>query len=388
MFTRPAVRVALAAGVSALALVTSCARFPDARPAENWQEKPHLTPEAGPKPRVEGDPENGPRNGQGGRTSSSVPPPQGCRDFDPAVIGTCLEPVTAVATLGEATALAADRTGRVVRVEKGRDPVEIARIPVDTAGDGGLTGLALSPNYAEDELIYAYVTTATDNRVVRFARNDTPKPVLTGIPKGGSGNRGALASDRKGNLLVATGDAGNAAAANDPNSLAGKVLRIDTAGKPAKDNPNAGSPVLASGLHAPGGLCTDREGKASWVTDRAQDRDLLFQVRPGKLDTPAWNWPDRPGVGGCAVGSSIIAVALERGAALANLLLNPDGTFKGQPQLSAQNQYGRLSAADVGPDGTYAFFGTMNKAGGQPVSSDDRVVAIPLNKAGSANGKD
>ena len=35
---------------------------------------------------------------------------------------------------------------------------------LDPSGDGGLLDLALSPTYLEDGLIYAYVTTATDNR--------------------------------------------------------------------------------------------------------------------------------------------------------------------------------------------------------------------------------
>ena len=47
---------------------------------------------------------------------------------------------------------------------------------VDTAGDGGLLGLALSPTYAEDGLVYAYLSTATDNRVVRLPARRHAEP--------------------------------------------------------------------------------------------------------------------------------------------------------------------------------------------------------------------
>ena len=91
--------------------------------------------------------------------------------------------------------LAAERTtGRILRVHKGDDPALVTTLPVDATGDGGLTGLALSPTYSQDQLVFAYVTTATDNRVVLIAPGDAPKPVLTGIPRGTTNNRGVLAA--------------------------------------------------------------------------------------------------------------------------------------------------------------------------------------------------
>ena len=95
---------------------------------------------------------------------------------------------------------------------------------LDSSGDGGLLDLALSPAYDEDHLIYAYVTTATDNRVVDFTLTGPVTPVFTGIPKGATGNAGRIAFDVDGSLLIGTGDAGQPALAQDPASLAGKVL--------------------------------------------------------------------------------------------------------------------------------------------------------------------
>ena len=369
------------------ALLAGCASFPDSGPRD-WREKPELDVQAGPQPQVPGGPSQGPRPGQPPRPEPSGPPPQpqGCVDPDPQVIATCLTSVTAIAVLpGGVAALVAERsTGRVLRVEQGAEPVEIARLPVDpTAADGGITGLTLSPSYHEDELIYAYVTTVTDNRVVRIAPGgDPPKPVLTGIPRGTTGNGGALASDGKGALVVATGDAGQPAAADDATSLAGKVLRIDGFGGAAKDNPDPASRVVASGLHNPGGLCVDPTDGTTWVTDRPGLRDALYHVQPGKpLTTPAWTWPDRPGVAGCVAVPGLVAVSLTVGASLFALRPGPDGVFTGKPETTLKNTYGRLHAAALGPDGLL-WLGTVNRIGGAPVSSDDRVIRIQPPAAG------
>jgi glucose/arabinose dehydrogenase len=386
----------LVTGCAGLVLLAACATFPEQPPAESWQPRPRLTPQAGPTPESPGTP-----GGPGGRTTvpsapTSVPPPQGCTDFHPAVIGTCLDQVTAVAALptdGSVIAgLVGERiTGRIMRVQQGQPPVEIAKVPVDGGSDGGLTGLALSPSYAEDQLIFAYVTTATDNRLVRLAQGERPKPVLTGIPKGPTGNRGSLASDHGGALLLATGNAGNPALADDPGSLAGKVLRINAAGKPAAGNPTADSAVVAAGLQSPGGVCSSLDGGLTWVTDRAKDRDVVYRLELGKpLGAPAWSWPDRPGVAGCAAWSNMLSVAMSTAGHLQNLPLSPEGTFTGKPQITmadAATGFGRLSGVDLLTD-EVAIGGTVNKAGGTPVSSDDRAVIIVHPFGGGAGTKD
>ena len=38
-----------------------------------------------------------------------------------------------------------------------------------------------SPTYSQDRLTYAYISTPTDNRVIRIADGDAPKDLLTGI---------------------------------------------------------------------------------------------------------------------------------------------------------------------------------------------------------------
>jgi glucose/arabinose dehydrogenase len=373
-------------------LLAGCAQFDDATQGQQWKPAPQLTAEAGPQPQL---PEGRERTvpSKPPTSPTPVPPPDGCKDFDQAVIATCLDTVTAIAALpsdgSSVGALAGERrSGTVFLVSSEQEKSVFAELDVAATGDGGLTGLALSPSYAEDGLAFAYITTATDNRVVRFAQGQPAKPVLTGIPKGNSGNRGALFADGHGSLLVATGNAGDPNAAADPASLAGKVLRITPQGEPAPGNPDTASPVIATGLHAPGGMCGTPDGSRVWVTDQGPKRDALYRLREGDgLAAPAWTWPDRPGVAGCADWSDVIAIATEGGEGVQNLPLTRDGAVGGKPQVTMDGtngpSYGRLGGlARVTPD--VAVAGTVNKAGGKPVSSDDRVVLIVRQPAAGA----
>ena len=353
-------------------LLAGCATFPDNGPRE-WREKLENSGELGgppviPEPSTPSQPPQPDQQGNGAV-------PTGCVDPDPQVVATCLEPVSAIAVLPDSrSALVAERaTGRVMRVQRGSDPVLIATVPTDPSGGGGLTGLVLSPGYSEDQLVYAYVSTPTDNRVVRIATGEPPEPVLVGIPRGSTNNGGALGVDVDGSLLVATGDAGGAGLV--PGSLAGKLLRIDTLGRPARGNPNPTSPIFSSGLRAPSGVCTDRESRTSWVTDRAGPQDVLHLIAPGPLPPPAWTWPNRPGVGGCMAQPGLVVIAQSVATSLFVLRPEGNGTFTGAPEILINGVYGRLSAATLAPDGLL-WIGTVNKIGGKPVPSDDRVIRI------------
>ncbi|MBC6448886.1 PQQ-dependent sugar dehydrogenase [Actinokineospora xionganensis] len=387
---------ALAAACVASALLASCATFEEQPPPQSWQAEPPLTPQAAPEPDTGGGDSGGggPAGEQRVNPPGPVPPPDGCKDFHPAVLATCLDTVVAVAALpgdgSTPSALVGERkTGRILLVRMGSEPVVVATVPVDGSTDGGLTGLALSPTFVEDQLLFAYITTPTDNRLVRIAPNDTPKPVLTGIPRGASGNRGALANDHRGALLIATGNAGNAAAAADPASLAGKVLRINSSGKPAEDNPTP-TAVVASGLESPGGLCSSLDGSRVWVTDRTAAADVLYRLDYGKpLGAPAWSWPDKPGISGCASPARSMWVAMSKGAHLQNLAQAPDGTFTGKPQvvMAEPDGFGRVDGLDLLSE-QLAIGGTVNKEGGKAASSDDRAVVIVVEQGGGGSGVD
>jgi glucose/arabinose dehydrogenase len=378
------VRRATAAALLGL-LLAGCATFPEQGPRE-WHEQLENPGELGGPPEIPETPpppQTPPTPGQQGQ-SGPQQPPTGCEDPDPQVVATCLDPVGAIAVLpNAASALVGERrTGQVLRVEQGSDPELVATIPVDASGGGGLTGLVLSPSFIEDQLVYAYVTTPQDNRVVRLAANEPPEPVLTGIPRGPMNNGGALAVDDDGSLLVATGNAGQTPPG--PDSLAGKLLRIDAQGRPAKGNPDPLSPILSSGLQSPGGMCVDPGRSTVWVTDRRPGEDALHLVVPGPLPSPAWRWPDQPGIVGCAALDGTVAVTQTKPEALFVIRSDINNLFVGAPEQLLQRTYGRIAAATVAPDGLI-WLGTINKAGGNPVPSDDRVIRIqPLAGGGDS----
>lgn len=322
--------------------------------------------------------------------TSAKRPDLPCVDPDTAVVVSCLDTTGGVVVLPDGVhGLVAERlTGRILKVEatdEGAppDPIEIARLDVDGSGDGGLTALALSPSYPEDGLIYAYITTGSDNRVVRLSTENggAPKPVLTGIPKGATGNRGSLDFHTGSKMLVLTGDAGNPGAAADNGSLAGKLLGLDTA-------PGAAPEVMASGIGVAGGVCSDHVDSI-WVTDRTATEDRLQRIAPDGSITKAWTWQDHPGVAGCAAATDGVAIALTNQKALALALADKNThAVTAAPSLLAQDKYGRLDGASPAGNGI-VWVSTVNKTDGQPNQYDDRVVRISVNpQGGQGNGPD
>jgi len=197
-----------------------------------------------------------------------------------------------IAFLPDGQALVGERdTGRVRLVGAGTNRV-VGTVPgVLHNGEGGLLGLALSPRYATDHLLYAYLTTATDNRIVRMTYGTTglgrPDVVLAGIPSGNHHNGGRLAFGPDGMLYATTGETGDTALAQDRSSLGGKILRMTPDGRPAADNPYAGSVVWSYGHRNVEGLAFDARGQL-WATEfGASFRDELNHILPGRN----YGWP-------------------------------------------------------------------------------------------------
>jgi len=291
------------------------------------------------------------------------------------VIATCLEPISALVVLpGSApVGLAAERTtGRILQVQRQRPNQEVAALAVDPAGDGGLTGLALSPSYSEDELIYAYITTPIDNRVVRIADGDVPKPILTGIPKGATGNTGALKFTSPTTLVVLTGDAGDPGAANDPGSLAGKLLRIE---QPTTVDQAPQTTALA-GLGGGGALCSDPADGSLYVTDRTPTGDRLQRITKDSKVSTVWSWPDRPGIAGCAVSEGTVLVNLVNTKQTVAVRMAPDtGAVTGEPEVIRQDTHGHVWALQLSPDGN-VWGATVNKTAGDSEKLDDVVFPV------------
>ncbi len=331
--------------------------------------------------------------GPTGGSTPSTTPADPCRPSDPAVVAACLAAPWGLAPLPDGvSALVGERTtGRILRVAPGYPPVRVTTVAgLDATGGGGLLGIAVSPTYAQDGLIYAYVTTATDNRVIRIAAGDRPKPILSGIPKGTTGNGGAIGFTGDGTLYIGTGDAGSASTAANPASLAGKLLRVNQSGRPAAGNPVATSPIFSSGFTQVTGLCQLPTGVMAAVDHRSAV-DVLLPARAGKSyaklrsGDAVWTWTaGEGGAADCAVTSGLLANTSLGKQRLTGIAMSRVGTFSGSPRVLLGPKYGRLLTVTPGANGSL-WLTTSNKDGhGRPVASDDRVILLP--DAGSAGG--
>ncbi|HWB71773.1 MAG TPA: PQQ-dependent sugar dehydrogenase, partial [Egibacteraceae bacterium] len=185
-------------------------------------------------------------------------------------------------------------TGRLLAREVDGTIREVQRFAIDNDGEGGLLGLAASPAFSQDGLLYAFMTTAEDNRVVRFRPGEPPQPVLTGLPAASFHDGGRIAFGPDGLLYITTGDAGVSSRAQDPGSLGGKILRMSADGGVPADNPFPGSPVYALGLRNPQGLAWDAAGRL-YATEFGPGRDdEVNVVVPGGN----YGWPEVTGAAG------------------------------------------------------------------------------------------
>lgn len=133
---------------------------------------------------------------------------------------------------------------------------------VVSQGEGGLLGMVLHPDFSttpEVFVAYNYSKSGTyTEKIVKFTYNGTtltnPVTLLDNIPAANihNGCRLAISPDKK--LFISTGDAAVTSRAQDRNSLAGKILRINLDGTIPADNPTPGSPLWTLGHRNPQGL--------------------------------------------------------------------------------------------------------------------------------------
>ncbi|SDJ28913.1 Glucose/arabinose dehydrogenase, beta-propeller fold [Frankineae bacterium MT45] len=387
--------VVVAALLSALC-VAACSSA-DANPPD-WVPKPSFQGDGGGggtgSSAIPGLPTPSAPSGSPGSNSPTSGAPSATPAEDPNVLAKGLASPIGLAMMPDGTAIVGERaTGRILQVQPKPDqPVTVVKrlTGLDASGDGGLLDLALSPTYAEDRLIYAYITTATDNRVVDFTMGGTPAPVLTGIPKGQTGNTGRLLFGLDGNLYVGTGDAGRPSLAANPSSLAGKVLLVNPIGQPVK----AGSPVFTTGHHEVDGLCQSSTGpifeaEASPAAGAKDEINVLtaganygWPAPAAKSLSAAATAPDgKGGFGGCAVIGAQLYVTSRDGTDLLGAGLTATGTSTATSTVGTLvseqlTKYGRLRTVVAASDGAL-WLTTSNRDGqGAPIPADDRVIRI------------
>ena len=307
-------------------------------------------------------------------------------------IATDLDVPWAIAFLPDGGALVTERnTAKIRKIAPDRTVSTVMTVPgVVARGEGGLLGIAVSPHYADDGLVFVYYSAADDNRIAKMRLGATPQPIVTGIPKAVVHNGGRLGFGPDGFLYASTGDSTNRGLAQDKASLAGKILRMNPDGTPASGNP-FGSLVYSYGHRNVQGFGWTADG-TMYATEFGQDTwDELNRIESGKN----YGWPDVEGKGddarftnplvqwhtddascsGLAIAGSKIVIGCLRGERLYVVDVNPDGSV-GTPESAFQGTYGRLRAVTVAPDGA-VWFSTSNTDGrGNPKSGDDKVLAF------------
>jgi glucose/arabinose dehydrogenase len=218
------------------------------------------------------------------------------------------------------------------------------------------------------------------------------RTLIDGIPGGKfhDGGRINFGPDRK--LYISTGDAGKPELAQDRNSLAGKILRLNDDGTIPHDNPFPNSPVYAYGLRNVQGLTWDPETKKMYAADHGSTgNDEINVITPGSN----YGWPYEE----CSSGEKYVKPLVCFNPAIApsgitivhsNKLGYKDSlilaTLKGSQLRSInlttgeQNNillgYGRLRDVVEAPDGSLYVLTSNTDGRGIVQENDDKILRI------------
>lgn len=332
-------------------------------------------------------------------TEASVPADQ----LEPADVTTELEVPWGIDFLPNGDALVTERdSGRLLRIDDSGKASEVQVIDSEPAGEGGLLGIAVSPDYATDKLVYAYYSTAEDNRISRFELGEEPEPIVTGIETAEIHNGGGLAFGPDGMLYASTGDAGDGERAQDRESLNGKILRMTPEGDAPSDNPFGDSLVYSRGHRNVEGLAWDEQGELYATEFGESEFDEVNLIKPGAnygwpmvegdggddgFVDPILTWspseaspagaviPDEEAENAGSLAGTILVAALA-GERLWQVELSEDGEeVTGRTPL-LEGELGRIRTAVQTPDGEI-WLATSNRDGrGTPNDGDDRIVRL------------
>jgi len=303
-----------------------------------------------------------------------------------------------------------ERPGTLRMMEDGKlypQPIITFSAPFISRVEGGLMGIALDPDFSQNHFIYVMHTYEEGNqiynRVIRlFEQNNRAsidRVLIDKIPGGlvHNGGRLKIGPDRK--LYIATGDAGVSELAQDPASLAGKILRINRDGSIPEDNPFPGSPVYSLGLRNPQGLAWDINNvmyasdhgstahdeiniimpgsNYGWPLVQGDEDSSEIQVRKPLINSGDETWAPS-GISFVNQGpwQGKLLIATLRGVQLLAVTLNKNGMEVKGLESWLQGEYGRLRDVVQAADGIIYILTSNRDGRGNPVPSDDRIIRL------------
>ena len=320
----------------------------------------------------------------------------------PIVIASGLTTPWSIVRLPSGSALVSERDTALIKEIMADGTVrEVATVGgVVPGGEGGLLGIEVAGT-----VLFAYFTSSTDNRIVKFALlGDAGTyslgagiPILTGLVKAATHNGGRIKVGPDGMLYATVGDTRLPDAPQDLASANGKILRMTLDGKVPADNPFPGSYVYSFGHRNPQGIAWDREGQL-WESELGQNTwDELNRITPGgnygwpivegiagnpAFIDPILQWStDTASPSGLAFTRDTLFMAALRGKRLWAIYPDPAGaTAIASPWFTGV--YGRIRDAIPGPDGSLWIATTNTDQNGTPVEGDDRILQIELTPVG------
>ena len=190
-----------------------------------------------------------------------------------------------------------ERSGSIAKIENGemeRYSVELKK-EIETTSEAGLLGFVLSPDFSESNLAYAYYTykdsSGQFNRIITLHLEDNvwreASLLLDKIPSGSYHHGGRLKIGPDGKLYATAGDASEPDMAQDPNSLGGKILRMNLDGAIPKDSPLSDSYVYSFGHRNPQGITWSPDGTLYASEHGNSANDEINRINAGHN----YGWP-------------------------------------------------------------------------------------------------
>ncbi|MGK2949349.1 MAG: PQQ-dependent sugar dehydrogenase [Acidimicrobiales bacterium] len=209
-----------------------------------------------------------------------------------------------------------ERTGNIRFLPAGASSVRTLHRPTDVVvvGEGGMMGVAVDPGFVTNRRIYACFLSersgSLDVRVARFEINQAVTAlvnrvdIVTGIPAASSGRHSGCRPrfGPDGRLWIGTGDAARPTVPQDPASLGGKVLRVDSAGRgvPGNAAPPFDPRIYTYGHRNVQGIAFSPGGKAYAIEHGTYRDDEVNRLLAGAN----YGWDPRPLGGGSTYDES------------------------------------------------------------------------------------